>query len=125
MNETTKRVTYAIVLSAICIANKANLLSSKNICIEYFLNCYLNDILGTIVFLLCFSEILYAIKKDITLRLIHIELIVLFCGVFWEYITPIYRQDTISDMWDIIAYLFGGLCFWCFFYNKSLRKNKL
>lgn len=33
----------------------------------------------------------------------------LLCGLFWEYVTPLYRPDSVSDPWDVAAYLLGGL----------------
>lgn len=35
-----------------------------------------------------------------------------FSGVFWEYVTPIFRQNTVSDVWDILAYMAGGFMYW-------------
>lgn len=33
----------------------------------------------------------------------------LLCGLFWEYVTPLYRPDSVSDPWDVATYLLGGL----------------
>ena len=32
----------------------------------------------------------------------------LACGLFWEYITPLYLPRSVSDPWDILAVLLGG-----------------
>ena len=34
----------------------------------------------------------------------------LACGLFWEYITPLYLPRSVSDPWDILAVLLGGGC---------------
>lgn len=34
----------------------------------------------------------------------------LVCGLFWEYITPLYLPRSVSDPWDILAVLLGGGC---------------
>lgn len=34
----------------------------------------------------------------------------LACGLFWEYITPLYLPRSVSDPWDIVAVLLGGGC---------------
>ena len=33
-------------------------------------------------------------------------------GLFWEYVTPLYRLSSVSDPYDLLAYLIGGLVFW-------------
>ncbi len=34
----------------------------------------------------------------------------LCCGLFWEYITPLYLPRSTSDPWDILAVLLGAAC---------------
>ena len=34
----------------------------------------------------------------------------LACGLFWEYVTPLYLPRSVSDPWDILAVLLGGGC---------------
>lgn len=107
-----KATIYALGLSSICIINKFKIVTVDNEYIKYFINCYLNDILGTIVFLLYLSIILSFLKKKFIFKLIHVESIILTCGILWEYVTPFYRKDTVSDPIDLFAYIFGGLLFW-------------
>ncbi len=45
-------------------------------------------------------------------RFWKLELLIFLCGLFWEYIAPMFRHDTVSDIFDIAAYLFGGVIFW-------------
>ncbi len=33
------------------------------------------------------------------------------CGVFWEFITPLYKGDSTSDLLDILAYILGSLSY--------------
>jgi hypothetical protein len=51
----------------------------------------------------------------------YVVLLMLGCGVFWEYITPIYREDTTTDVLDLVAYELGGLIYWII---SWLSKNK-
>ena len=38
----------------------------------------------------------------------HCLALALVCGLFWEYITPLYLPRSVSDPWDILAVLLGG-----------------
>lgn len=31
-----------------------------------------------------------------------------FCGLFWEFVTPLYLSRSVSDPWDVLAVLLGG-----------------
>lgn len=118
-----KCVICALVLFSICIVNKLKFLNVTNGYVKYFTNCYLNDILGTIVFLLYLCFVLSFQKRFLSFRLIYIEIITLLCGFLWEFVTPLYRKDTISDPWDLIAYMIGSLLFWLI-YKKTLLEDK-
>lgn len=48
------------------------------------------------------------------IKLWEIELLMLFCGLFWEYLTPLFRKNTVSDIFDVLAYMVGGLIYWMF-----------
>ena len=45
----------------------------------------------------------------------------LTCGLVWEFITPLYLPGSVSDLWDIAAYMIGGLI-WCIIVNIVKRK---
>lgn len=123
MTNRVKAIIYALGFSSVCIINKFKIVAVDNEYIMYFLNGYLNDILGTIVFLLCLSIVLSFLSKEFTFKLVHVELIVLICGILWEYVTPLYRKDTVSDPFDILAYTFGGLLFWYVCNGNSLMND--
>lgn len=46
------------------------------------------------------------------IKLWRIELLMFFCGIFWEYIAPMFRANTVSDTWDMLAYMIGGFLYW-------------
>ena len=41
----------------------------------------------------------------------HIIILMFFCGLYWELIVPLYRTNSVSDFWDIIAYIVGGVTY--------------
>ena len=124
MNNRVKAIIYLLVFLSIYIINKSKSINVENEYIKYFFNGYLNDIVGTIVFLLYLSIVLSYLKKTFVFKLIHIESITLICGILWEYVTPIYRNDTVSDPIDILAYLFGGILFWYICDGDSLMNDR-
>jgi len=82
------------------------------------MSSYFNDIIGGMTFT-AYTNIILSFRNITISKLWQIELLMLFCGIFWEFITPFYRVDTISDIWDIFAYMLGGLLYWI-----VIRKNK-
>ena len=90
----------------------------SNESIKWFMSCYFNDIIGGMTFI-AYSNIIFSFRKIIIAKLWHIELLMFSCGIFWELITPIYRTDTVSDVWDILAYMIGGLL-----YSFLIRNEK-
>ena len=46
------------------------------------------------------------------IKLWQIELLLFPCGIFWEYITPLFRHNTTTDPCDILAYMIGGFLYW-------------
>ena len=59
--------------------------------------------------ILCFLNLLLAWSgRRTTRRMMPAVLFVFGCGIFWEYITPLYLNRAFSDPLDIAAYLLGG-----------------
>lgn len=118
MNYKLKFIGYVIILSSICLSNKYHILSFCNMYVAYFMSCYFNDIFGSTILLLLIGIVL-SFHKKIKLKLYHVELFMLFCGIIWEFVTPLYRPDATTDIIDIFAYLLGGILFWYVFGGKA------
>ncbi|MBU9720884.1 MULTISPECIES: hypothetical protein [Bacillaceae] len=61
------------------------------------------------------TNICILMGKQYKLYLYNLKRILLFTlivGVFWEYITPLYYSSSVSDPWDVVAYMFGGVLYW-------------
>ena len=113
MTYRNRSIVYMCLLASVCLLNKKFLeIWTHPGFVPYFMRCYFNDIFGCSVFLLYIGIILSFMKKAFVIRLYHVELFTLICGILWEYITPLYRADTTSDIYDIGAYMFGGLIYW-------------
>ncbi|MDD4564227.1 MAG: hypothetical protein PHE79_01880 [Eubacteriales bacterium] len=88
--------------------------------INIFFKNYFNDMLASIVLLSYSNFLLLLINKELR-KLRYIYLIILICGVIWEIITPIFRRNSICDLYDFLAY-FVGATIYCFI-NQGIAKR--
>lgn len=79
--------------------------------IRWFMCCYFNDTIGGTTFI-AYCNMVFGFYKRKMVKLWQIELLLFFAGLFWEYVTPIFRTNTISDIWDVFAYMIGGFLYW-------------
>lgn len=42
-------------------------------------------------------------------RWVSASAFLLGCGLFWEYVTPLYLARSVSDPWDLLAVWLGGM----------------
>ena len=90
--------------------------------LKWFMTCYFYDLVGGITFIAYCNSVFYYYKGMIY-RLWQIELLLFLCGVFWEYITPLFRTDTVSDPYDIVAYMCGGFIYWIIMFGYKTSTN--
>ena len=79
--------------------------------IRWFLTCYFNDAIGGMTFI-AYCNVVLSFRNRKLIKLWQIETLLFFCGIFWEYITPLFRMNTVSDKWDVVAYMAGGFLYW-------------
>lgn len=108
------QVKYDLIIFVMCFVlyGLNEMYFKKQISILYwFFTGYYNDILAPII-LLSYSNILILIfmKKKI-MNFIGLSLFVMTVGLYWEYITPLYKHST-SDIYDLLAYYIGFLIYW-------------
>lgn len=95
-----------------CIKNKIHINE-----IKWFMSCYFNDIVGGITFMAYCGIVFEHYRRKMT-KLWQVIFLMVNCGFFWEYITPLFRPNTISDPWDILAYVCGGFIHWLIIRNE-------
>jgi hypothetical protein len=67
------------------------------------------------VVILAYTNLLFVTvgREKYTLRRLAMILAFTFIvGLFWEFITPIYRKGSTTDYVDILAYMVGGATYW-------------
>ena len=90
------------------ILNRFVLLPRAHGLLHRLLSGYFADFLaGGMMVILLFAVLHLAHRKPP--RLWHCLALALACGLFWEYITPLYLPRSVSDPWDILAVLLGGM----------------
>lgn len=79
--------------------------------VKWFMSCYFNDIIGSIAFI-AYCNIFIEMHGSYLNNLFYIVSLLFVCGLFWEYVTPLFRSDTVADLFDLIAYMCGGFIYW-------------
>lgn len=79
--------------------------------IHWFLVCYWNDITGAIAVSAYVDSIIFHYSRK-EIRIWGLIVILLACGIFWEFITPLFRKNSVCDFWDIVAYMTGGVIYY-------------
>ncbi|PKM87831.1 MAG: hypothetical protein CVU85_05135 [Firmicutes bacterium HGW-Firmicutes-10] len=85
-----------------------------------FFNYYFNDVLAALLILVWTNFLLSLIHRKLD-NLVHIFLLTLSIALFWEYITPLYQKGSTSDLWDVAAYLLGGVIYT--FFIRCFKKT--
>ncbi len=93
----------------------ANQFVLKEVFPHVFFHWYFNDIFGGILIVAIVNLIIF-FGKQYYLYMNHLMTMLIFTfiiGLFWEYLTPLYIPTSVTDPWDIVAYMFGGAKYWC------------
>lgn len=107
----SRRINIALSVSIIVLYHLNRLVSPilPSCLFKLFLACYFNDMLcGALI--VAYSNFILSFYRGnfYFCKLWQISLLVLACGLFWEFVTPVFRQSSIGDPLDIAAYLAGG-----------------
>ncbi len=79
--------------------------------LHWFFTGYYNDLLASII-LLSYSNILLThFLRILYLNFYGLSIFILLVGLYWEYITPFYKQST-PDPYDILMYYIGLVIYW-------------
>lgn len=73
------------------------------------LSCYAADFLAGGMMLCVLNGALETAGRPPVLRALPVSAFCIACGLFWEYVTPLYLTRSVSDPWDIAAAWLGGM----------------
>lgn len=91
-----------IIVFMIYLINQNLLKKTENI----FFMGYFNDLLAPIL-LLAFSNFLLSFYGK-ELKGKNIYIVIIICSIYWEFITPLYKKNSVCDVLDIIMYMCGA-----------------
>ena len=87
--------------------------------------CHCNDLLGGLAFMAYLNALFDLVRPG--LRITGPVLngaCMLCCGLFWEYAAPLFVTGSVSDPLDLIAYVVGGLAYWCLDLARRTRTHE-
>lgn len=90
----------------------------------YLFQCHFNDFLGGMAFIAYANLLISLVRPEVRFKKLTSMLVFIFlCGLFWEYVAPLFISKSVSDPLDLIAYIAGALAYWLVF--KVMSKNAL
>lgn len=97
--------------------------------LKFIFQCYFNDMLAAVLILAFSNSMLYKFSKQI-IRFRYIVLFIFCCGFVWEFVAPLYKPNSVIDLFDFIAYFIGGLIYYIIiqakpFYSKTQTKQNI
>lgn len=87
-----------------------------------FSNDYLNDCLAPFV-LLSFSSIFISFWGAKLQNALHIALIIIPSIIIWEFVTPLYKKTSVTDMRDVICYVTSASIYWLIIKIWERKRN--
>lgn len=81
--------------------------------VELVIRGYFNDFLGGLAFLAYANLLMAFVRPRCRIRRLSVTLaFIAACGLFWEYVAPLFVPGSVSDPWDVLAYCLGGATYW-------------
>ena len=120
LNSITRRKSnYICILIAIGIyvINKIWLIENTHGELQYFCQCYLNDLVCPLFFI-GFSQILLIWAENEMVYIRQYILFIVVYGLIWEYIAPLINPKAVTDVKDIWCYLLGMLVYYVLWKNE-------
>lgn len=79
--------------------------------LKYFFVCHFNDLLCPSLLLGYSNILLLTIGKELK-KLHHILMFCLAASIVWEFVAPVFKKTSITDWFDVVCYLLGGIIYW-------------
>ena len=95
-----------LIIMILYMLNKTYFIHNTTGNIQMFYQCYFNDLLAP-VFMLSLIVIMFGMFELEIKQYYLFILIGMIAGLCWEYIIPMIKQSSISDVNDLICYFIG------------------
>ena len=82
-------------------------------CLDYILKCHFNDFLAGIAIISYINiALLFSCNKEVRIDTYRLSIVItICCGLIWEYVLPSIFQHGVSDIYDVVAYISGGIVY--------------
>ncbi len=109
----TKPINLFLIIAVLIlyIINNAVLKKYTTGIFQYFFKCHFNDFICPLLFISYSNILLITIGKEIT-RFRWIILYGFCSGLIWEFIAPLLKSNSVTDLLDLIFYLLGSCIYW-------------
>lgn len=104
-----KYLAAALAAAALYALNRLALVPNTSGALHILLAWYFDDFLAGGVILCVLNVLLRAAGLPAAERPLPVSAFLLTCGLFWEYVTPLYLPRSVSDPLDILAVWLGGM----------------
>lgn len=99
----------AAAVAAAYILNRFVLAPGTSGVLHMLLRWYFSDFLAGGLMVCILGALLTAAKLPAVDGVVPVSAFLLACGVFWEYVTPLYLPRSVSDPGDLLAVWLGGM----------------
>lgn len=79
--------------------------------LKVFFVGYFNDLICPLFFVSYVNIMLNFVNKRIV-KLFSILLLCFSCGLVWEFVAPLVKENSVTDIWDLVCYCVGGVLYW-------------
>ena len=90
---------------------------------HYFLVCYFNDFICPLAFLAYVNIMLAFVNKELQ-KMYQILFFCFVCGLVWEFIAPLLKENSVTDFYDLLCYCAGGILYYAI-KQLFLKKKKI
>ena len=81
-------------------------------CIQRFLLCYFNDLICPLFFIAYSNLLLISVNREIK-KLKWIMTFGFCSGLIWEFVAPLIKPSSVTDILDLLFYTVGTFMYWC------------
>jgi hypothetical protein len=80
--------------------------------VKKFLICHFNDFICPLFFIAYSNLLLISVNRE--MKKLKWIMIFGFCsGLIWEFVAPLIKPSSITDMLDLLFYILGTFLYWC------------
>ena len=82
--------------------------------VQKFLICHFNDLICPLFFVAYSNLLLISVNRE--LKKLKWIMIFGFCsGLIWEFVAPLIKPSSVTDILDLLFYTLGTFLYWCIY----------